>query len=374
MKRVSKYAKLVGQVVNGVMVVDYARLEKTSKASGKKYYSYRLWITADGEHMIEISTSSWNKRSFMKRLAKVTTEWIYGETIQTEFGWVTEEEYERIKASGRAKTQALKEEQEQQEREWREGFEEWKQQKEQERKEERFDTEIDFLMEQAYRIKESIKERAERWMDINFENVSFCGAILFDSPEKRIAFVNSIMDDNSNDIFGIIHANEWRTEHKAKFEARIYNSWDRIWKRTQKEWEAFQEKRNGANWKESWERQNSRQAINGRDDITTKFDDDFKDCTDTKQVKRIYRKLAKTFHSDLGGDDQLMVELNKAYDKWLIKIGDGSKVAKTEEQAKQDAKEEDYKFWWQFWEELVDYDYDTFRRVMEYEAHPVYIA
>ena len=197
MKRVSKYERMVGTEINSVLVSNYRRIEKVSKTSGRKYYRYEVELN----NVIWVSTTSFNKGSYGKRLAKaMASEAQPKEEVDTEFR-------------------------------------------------QRFDTEIDFLMEQAYRIKESIKERAERWMDINFENVSFCGAILFDSPEKRIAFVNSIMDDNSNDIFGIIHANEWRTEHKAKFEARIYNSWDRIWKRTQKEWEAFQEKRNGATGK-----------------------------------------------------------------------------------------------------------------------------
>ena len=308
------------EVVSNEMVSKVSRNGKTRKER-------RLTVRAIGsEATIEVSATSFKNMSFGKRLAKaMASEGQPKEEVDTEFR-------------------------------------------------QRLNIEIDLLMAQAYSFKQSVKERAEEWMDVNFQNISL-GHILFDSPEKRIAFVNSIMDDfKKDDIYGIVCANEWRTEYKAKFEAKIYNSWDRIWKRTQKEWEAFQEKIKGANWKDNWEQQNSRQAINGRDDIATKFDDEFKDCTDTKQVKRIYRKLAKTFHSDLGGDDQLMIELNKAYDKWLIKIGDGSKVAKTEEQAKQDAKEEDYKFWWGLWEELVDYDYDTFKRVMEYEAHPVYIA
>lgn len=68
---------MVGHVYGGVMVVDYERQTKVSKSTGKKYYSYRLWVTADGEHMLEISTQSWNKWSFVKQLEKITTEWIY---------------------------------------------------------------------------------------------------------------------------------------------------------------------------------------------------------------------------------------------------------------------------------------------------------
>ena len=79
MAKVSKYKQLIGKVINDVMVVDYERQERVSKKSGKTYKVTRLYVTADGENMLEIGTASFNKMSFIKRLAKITTKWIYKE-------------------------------------------------------------------------------------------------------------------------------------------------------------------------------------------------------------------------------------------------------------------------------------------------------
>ena len=76
MARVSKYDKLVGQVVDGIMIKDCKHAMKTSK-SGKTYKVTKLFVTADGKHVLEIGTPSFKKMSFLKRLAKITVKWIY---------------------------------------------------------------------------------------------------------------------------------------------------------------------------------------------------------------------------------------------------------------------------------------------------------
>lgn len=81
MAKMSKYKQLIGKVINDVMVIDYERQERVSKKSGKTYKVTRLYVTADGENMLEIGTASWNKMSFLKRLAKITTKWIYKEPV-----------------------------------------------------------------------------------------------------------------------------------------------------------------------------------------------------------------------------------------------------------------------------------------------------
>ena len=84
MAKVSKYKQLIGKVINNVMVVDYERQERVSKKSGKTYKVTRLYVTADGENMLEIGTASFNKMSFLKRLSKITNEWIYKEPVTDE--------------------------------------------------------------------------------------------------------------------------------------------------------------------------------------------------------------------------------------------------------------------------------------------------
>ena len=81
MAKMSKYKQLIGKVINDVMVVDYERQERVSKKSGKTYKVTRLYVTADGENMLEIGTASFNKMSFLKRLEKITSKWIYKEQV-----------------------------------------------------------------------------------------------------------------------------------------------------------------------------------------------------------------------------------------------------------------------------------------------------
>ena len=75
--RKSKYLGLEGQTFNvkgsSVRVVRYHREVRTSKKTGKKYYAYRLDVKLEGyTDILEISTASWNKQSFIKRLIKTS--------------------------------------------------------------------------------------------------------------------------------------------------------------------------------------------------------------------------------------------------------------------------------------------------------------
>ena len=75
--RVSKYKQLERQTFNVkgsiVKVVRYHREVRTSKKTGKTYYAYRLDVQLEGyTDILEISTASWNKQSFIKRLIKTS--------------------------------------------------------------------------------------------------------------------------------------------------------------------------------------------------------------------------------------------------------------------------------------------------------------
>ena len=77
MARVSKYQSFEGQSFNikglDVQVMRYHREVRTSQKSGKKYYVYRLDVQLQGyTDILEISTTSWNKQSFIKRLQKTS--------------------------------------------------------------------------------------------------------------------------------------------------------------------------------------------------------------------------------------------------------------------------------------------------------------
>lgn len=73
------YGELIGKVVAveykevsyEVVVVDTKMVAKTSK-NGRNYKVRRLWVAFKGsKKQLEISTQSWNKRSFMKNLMKL---------------------------------------------------------------------------------------------------------------------------------------------------------------------------------------------------------------------------------------------------------------------------------------------------------------
>ena len=75
--RVSKYKLLEGQTFSikdyQVKVIRYHKELKISKKSGKKYYTYRLDVQLkDFQDILEISTTSWKKQSFIKRLVKIS--------------------------------------------------------------------------------------------------------------------------------------------------------------------------------------------------------------------------------------------------------------------------------------------------------------
>ena len=64
--RVSKYERMIGTEINGVLVSNYRRIEKVSKTSGKRYYRYEVELN----NVLWVSTTSFNKGSYGKRLAK----------------------------------------------------------------------------------------------------------------------------------------------------------------------------------------------------------------------------------------------------------------------------------------------------------------
>lgn len=44
--------------------------------------------------------------------------------------------------------------------------------------------------------------------------------------------------------------------------------------------------------------------------------DFFSKCQTQEEAKKVFKKLCKCFHPDIGGDDELIIELYKQYDAW----------------------------------------------------------
>ena len=257
MARVSKYQGLVGQMVNGVLVTDYQRQTRVSK-TGRKYSAYRLWVTQDGENILEISTQSWNKWSFIRRLDKITN--------------------------------------------WKKAVEFHQETKQ---------PEVDIDIEWVYRCKKQFADLIkEHFFTTDFVNIGLNGSIIHNTVEERIKFVDKIVSDTLNNDFDeidrIVWYNEWRTEVKSKLEAYLHNNWDRIWQRTQKQWhdfhgfneKAYQEPKSTVDWSEH-----------------NQYDELFRTTIDLREVKRVYRQWSKKLHPDMGGSEVEFNKLHKAYER-----------------------------------------------------------
>lgn len=349
MKRVSKYESMVGTEINGVLVSNYRRLEKVSK-SGRKYYRYEVELN----NVLWVSTTSFNKGSYGKRLAKAMGEapkaqpkakktgrtykkeakrdLPYGLTeaqrkayikkygyayIVTPQGTFTAPEYEAMKAKEEAKRQ---EEVEAELRRY-----------EQEQR--------DILLDDIF---EKVLPMCQGWFeeftDINdFNNISVLGGIKWETPQELIDRVLKIFKrlakENKDEDFQEITLAVWYLFYQDKYEAWVLNNWDKLWSITRNQWEQWQNEHFGEGWKERWEWQNECAF----DIEATEFDVEFVGCTNMKEVKAIYRRLSKQYHPDLGGSDEQMIELNKAYQKALRNVDND----KTLEQLLQELWEEE---------------------------------
>lgn len=76
------------------------------------------------------------------------------------------------------------------------------------------------------------------------------------------------------------------------------------WSRYERRWQELEESLNEVN-------------INVSTPDENEFSVHFRNCKTVKDVKKVYRSLAKQYHSDLGGSDEDMAKINTAYDRAL---------------------------------------------------------
>lgn len=308
--RKSKYDDLVGQIFSGVKLVETRMVDKTSKKTGKEYRVRRLWVTADDINTLEIGTQSWNKMSFLKRLDKITTEWVFSYDE-----WVKEEDDVEIKVDSFEDT--VKETVD----EW---YESWK--KEQE---------IDYLYRATFDGKEMAQNHFEQISQIMREsnNMNVAGQTIYHSKEEYFKHWNDFTIENVrkdlqeevdlgdykkgfvwNWAFKVAELNEWITEFSKKLWDFIESEWENMEERRRKAQKDWRDRMFGTGWEERWERRNFSSTISYE---VNEYDEKFKDCKTVKDVKRVYRQLAKMTHSDTGGSDEEFIKVKKAYDRAL---------------------------------------------------------
>lgn len=341
MAKVSKYQQMVGQEVReGVRISNYRRLVRISTKSGKSYYRYELELN----EVLWVSTTSFNKGSYGKRLAKAMGqtkgeapkarktpvngykthskvkpkyELVVTSLIATEFGWLTKEDYEKVKASGRATREI------QREKELKQAMEK------------RTYSSPKRTSSRAYAYKKGIKQFFENITNLDdFENVVPIGNIMikdkearfgtnrygafFENPQELIDFRNrqarKLWSSNSfiDEELKTVYWNEWRTEFKRKYEEWVHENWESIIRLTKERIEKLVEEE---------------EEIFGKSCLfivkpkANKFDKMFNDLNSI-EIKRLHKRLAKQYHPDLnpnanGTEFKLLQE---AYERAMSRV------------------------------------------------------
>lgn len=197
------------------------------------------------------------------------------------------------------------------------------------RKDEITKEEIDEINEDAYIGKDKAKYRFEEFVNElkNFDNVTIGGSTIYDNAENYFNFWNnfiieqaekSIEFDDCLVIRYISCLNEWLTEWQEKFHQAVINEWPAVEeRRKQKQREQF-ERIHGKDFEERWYKENfgSSKAKKG----FNKFDNEFDKLKDAREIKKLYRKLSKVNHPDLGGDEKEFIQLKEAYDRAMARV------------------------------------------------------
>jgi len=289
MKR-SKYESLVSQtfeieykgVEYKVDVLDTEMIEKTSKKTGRTYKVRRLWVCLSGsDNDFEISTQSWNKKSFMRNLLK--SEGVGHLVVaNSELGTVAEPTFQFINGVLHSNISALIK------------FGE--------------DTNLFDVYFEKYHFS-AIKEELESIYDYGVSNQDYSGAInsleMYMSRVTRASLTMLEFEQMSLRCEIQINGANLKRYMEAymleKYERKIESLINAL--RDKLAQMLFDFIYNGK----------------GIGSIgVSKFG--FDKCTTEREVKKLYRKLSKELHPDCGGDEVKFIEMKKEYDKALQKV------------------------------------------------------
>lgn len=307
--RKSKYDDLVGKIFSGAKLVETRMVDKKSKKTGKEYRVRRFWMTADGEHTLEIGTQSFKNESYLKRLDKITTEWIYS------YEWVKEEDDVEFKVDSFEDT-----------------FEEWC-------RNWKFQKEIDDLCRATFDGKESAQHRFEYLCQMMKENdnMNVAGQTIYHSKEEYFKHWNDFeIKGMEKDIqeevdlgdykrgfvwswgFKVAELNEWRTEFSQKLWEFIQDEWENMEERRRNAQKSWRDRMFGAGWEQRWERENFGSQIDMR---VNEYDKVFKDLT-PKEAKRKMRELSKLLHPDVHPelDGTEFKDMHSAYERYMSRV------------------------------------------------------
>lgn len=287
----SKYQKMIGQVVKGILVEDYRRLEQISAKSGKKWFKYEVQVNGQW-----ITTSKFNKMIGQQESKPKTTKkvkkgyWFYNGQ------WYGKREFNALMKNDVTA--------------WRY----W------------------CMMLHMSNASYIAKERAREVVDglINsfnqFDNMSVNGGQIYDSADEyyqdwfnfemehldrwiesefRFQFgVTTLPDDMAKafkDALRVTFIEEFKP-----FKSYVVNHWDELKDRFRKAWDGRHDER----WHQYWERTNYGKMVTDRNE----YDDQFAGL-DVKGCKRLHRKLSFVLHPDRGGNQAEFVKMQQAYER-----------------------------------------------------------
>ena len=291
MAKVSKYQQMVGQKVNGVLVSNYRKQKRTSK-SGNSYFKYEVELN----EVLWVSTTSFNKGSYGKRLAKamnsVKTQNKAPQSVSKpqevdEQGLTPKERRSLLKRFGYVGTYTS------------EGFiraDVYEAQMEQERQERKRQERIALEHEDALR---GVKEAQERLVYDVETIANNCLAWNISSVEKYLEVKYGIE-------FEVRHLaiTTYMLAYLEELEYQLNNDY--------LEWL-------GSVWVEVLVRIGKVvefKVVEPQQEANDYFD--MFVGKSEREVKKVYRKLSKELHPDLGGDEAEFIKMQQMYEVGLV--------------------------------------------------------
>ena len=187
----------------------------------------------------------------------------------------------------------------------------------------------DRLMQGALEGKEYAKRRYELLVDMLEDVDSFIdynGYKKYKDAEEYFNFWNDITLDearnpykdldedmrwqmeNSDYCIGLdtTFLEEWLTEWQEKFRQAVYEAWSKV----EEYFKGFEER---------WYKENFGSSSKTKEGFN-KFDNEFDKLKDVREIKKLYRKLSKANHPDLGGNEKDFIQLKEAYDRAMARV------------------------------------------------------
>ncbi|WP_235070593.1 hypothetical protein [Turicibacter sp. TJ11] len=279
MARKSKYDELVNQTFKveynnetfEIDVLGTEMVEKVSKKTGRKYKVRRLWVGLTGSATeLEIGTQSWNKKSFMKRLLKESeVEEVKQSTIRIVDGVAygdVEDLVELGMKSGMYKYYRTKY-----------SYKSYK-----ERLDNLYDLHMSGDSNGAVEKMKELSAEVKRFKGI-YEAINMCEA------KGTLRLIDLNLEQYCRGLFYEVYG-EKLIQLIDSYKSKVMLEW----------WKGIGNSGFGSSL------------------AFCKFG--FNKCKDEREVKRLYRKLSKELHPDLGGDQAKFIEMKKEYDKTLERL------------------------------------------------------